>query len=246
MPKPIQTAVAAAATPMVRMQICASLAENGVELMAMTRTALQAEELVAASRPELLIVDMELMQLDGVSLALRILQNRRLPVRPAVFLLYSAALCLPRRSELEALGAVLIPKPLDAARLHAALDHFRAAPPCFLPEEAARADALLSELGIPNHLGRDCLRLAMLMCARDEGLRRSMGNRLYPIIAAQMHISTAQAEQAMRHAISLAWQSYSNYENQYRIFGDTIDAERGMPTCWEMISHLADILRLEG
>ncbi len=246
MPIPIQTAVAAAATPMVRLQICAALAENGIELSAMTRAALQAQELAAAKRPDLLIVDTELMQLDGISLALRILRDRNLPVRPAVFLLCSEALCLPRRSELESLGAVLIPKPLDAANLHAALERFLAAPLCFPPEEAAKADALLSELGMPSHPGRECLRLAMLLCARNEGLRHRLNERLYPAIAAQMHISAAQTEQAMRHAISLAWQSYSHYENQYRIFGDTIDAERGMPTCWEMISRLADILRLEG
>ena len=49
----------------------------------------------------------------------------------------------------------------------------------------------------------------------------------------------------MRHAIDLAWQS-NQFENQYRIFADTVDAGRGQPTCGEMISRLADILRLEG
>ena len=119
------------------------------------------------------------------------------------------------------------------------------APPRFSPEEAAQADALLDDLGVPAHRGRSCLRTAVLLCAADERLQHSLGRRLYPLTGEICGMSAAQAERAMRHAIDLAWQS-DQFDNQYRIFADTVDAGRGQPTCGEMICRLADILRLEG
>ena len=52
-------------------------------------------------------------------------------------------------------------------------------------------------------------------------------------------------ERAIRHVIDVAWRS-GEMEAQYKIFGDTIDAKRGSPTCGEMIAQIADILRWEG
>ena len=69
--------------------------------------------------------------------------------------------------------------------------------------------------------------------------------QLYPRIGEAFGMNTRQVERAMRHVIGLAWQS-DKFDNQYRIFADTVDAGRGQPTCSEMISRLADILRLEG
>jgi hypothetical protein len=45
--------------------------------------------------------------------------------------------------------------------------------------------------------------------------------------------------------IEVAWRT-GEIDEQARIFGDTIDARRGRPTCGEMIAQLADILRWEG
>lgn len=231
---------------MARMQLCMALAENDIRLLAMERHALRVRELLVAHRPDLLVVDTELVQLDGPHLAMQLLRDRSLPVQPAVVLLYSPEMCMPYHAELESLGAALAPKPLNGAGLRFALQRLRPAPVPFSQKELDRADRLLDWLGMPPHVGRDCLRLAVLMCAQDDRLCRSMSARLYPAVGAQLKLSPESVEQAMRHAIDLAWQSYSSSENQYHIFGNTIDAERGIPTCQEMISRLADILRLEG
>jgi hypothetical protein len=64
-------------------------------------------------------------------------------------------------------------------------------------------------------------------------------------VAEMLGIDANAVERAMRSAISAAWRS-NQFENQYRIFADTVDAGRGQPSCGEMIACLADILRLEG
>ena len=45
--------------------------------------------------------------------------------------------------------------------------------------------------------------------------------------------------------VDAAWRA-GDIDQQQKIFGDTIDARRGRPTCGEMIAQLADILRWEG
>ena len=66
----------------------------------------------------------------------------------------------------------------------------------------------------------------------------------YPEVARQTGLSPAQVERALRHAIDAAWRNGA-IEHQHRIFGDTIDARRGKPTCGEMIAQLAEELRWE-
>ena len=67
---------------------------------------------------------------------------------------------------------------------------------------------------------------------------------LYPLVGRRHGVSARKVEQSMRYAIELAWKR-GRIDEQYRIFRGTIDAQRGKPTCGEMIAQLADILRME-
>ena len=223
----------------------ALLADAGVELIHMATDGASAWEALADMRPELLVADMELPRLDGGSLALQAICTRALPVRPAALVLHWPEFTPPMQRELEAAGAVLLEKPLTSQTIQSAVERLRGAKPVFLPAELARTEALLDALGVPIHAGRECLKYAALICAGDEGARHALGKRVYPATGELCGLTAAQAERAMRHAIGLAWQS-DKFENQYRIFADTVDAARGQPTCGEMISRLADILRSEG
>ena len=241
----MKTAVAAAALPSVQRQISLALAQSRVELAGMAADGASALEEVRRRRPDLLIADMELPVLEGASLLERILTGKGFAVRPACILMLHAGFPLPAREILEEKGALLIEKPLSGEVLAEAIQRLETTPPAFPAGEETLADRLLTELGVPEHLGRNCLKAAALLCAGDERWQHRLLDRLYPAAGAICGVTAAQAERAMRHAIGLAWQS-DQFENQYRIFADTVDAGRGQPTCWEMISRLADILRLEG
>lgn len=241
----MKTAVAASATPIAQRQLLRALSSAGVELLAFAQDGLTAWSLLEAHRPDLLAVDQELPAMDGRALARRTLCSYTLPVRPAVLLMHYPEFAVPDAPLLEQAGAVLVEKPLQADHFAAAVDQLRRAEPRFRPEEHARADRLLDELGVPQHPGRDCLRIAVLLCAADVCAVHSLTGRVYPVAGECCGLTPQQAERAIRHAISLAWRS-DQVDNQYRIFADTIDAGRGQPTCGEMISRLADILRLEG
>ena len=245
MRRALRTAVAAAAAPGIRQVLPGLLADADVELVRMAADGVSALEALTELRPELLIADMELPRMDGGALAQRAICTFALPVRPAALVLRWPEFPPPMQAELEAAGAVFLEKPLSSMALRAAVERLRGAKPAFLPGELARTEALLDALGVPAHPGRECLKYAALICAGDESARHTLGRRIYPAAGELCGLTAEQAERAMRHAIGRAWQS-DQFENQYRIFADTVDAARGQPTCGEMISRLADILRSEG
>lgn len=245
MARSIRTAVAAIAAEHARRQAISALSSAGIELLAMERNARDALRSLADHRPDLLLADMELPEMEGSRLVLKTLSGYNLPVRPAAVLMYYPEFPLPDDQALASYGVALVEKPVTAAGFKIAIRTLESENPVFSPAEKQRADALLNTLGVPAHRGRECLRAALLICAADERCRHDLGGRLYPRVGEICSLSATQVERSIRHAIDLAWRS-DKFDNQYRIFADTVDAGRGQPTCGEMISRLADILRLEG
>ena len=239
------TAVAAAADLSVCETLPSLLAAADVALAAMACDGPSAMEALVRCRPNLAVIDAQLPGTDGFSLAERICTAGNLPVRPGILLLCRQEFLTPKRAKLESMGAAILPWPADKTSFKSAVNRLLERKEAFSGEELRRADALLDVLGFPAHAGRDALRLAALVCARDERLIRGRSKTLYPMVGKMMNLSSAGVERAIRSAIGAAWQS-DKFENQHRIFADTVDAGRGQPSCGEMIAHLADILRLEG
>lgn len=243
--RPIRTAVSASADASVLHTVARLLAESEVELLACAQNGAQAVELLKTFRPDLLVADMPLPAIDGCVLTESALGTFSLPVRPMAILLHSRAFSPPNRARLEALGAKLLEKPLDSAAFANAIAFLAQNPPRFPETERRAADVLLKDLGIPDHIGRKLLQTAVLLRAHGGYPAGKQSASLIPTAAQCLGVSPKQAERAMRHAIAQAWRS-DKFENQYRIFSDTVDAKRGQPTLSQMISRLADILRLEG
>ena len=241
----IRTAVAAAASQASRLQIVRGLADAGVSLDCMCEDGSSVLRALNDFRPDLLAVDMFLPGMDGQSLAKHALCSLSLPVRPAVLILRDEHYPIPDGNLLESCGAVLLGQASSPEAFVSTVNQLRRNEIRFTDQEAQRTEMLLDALGVPAHPGRECLKRAVLLCAADQRLRHRMGMQLYPRIGEAFGMNTRQVERAMRHVIGLAWQS-DKFDNQYRIFADTVDAGRGQPTCSEMISRLADILRLEG
>lgn len=241
----IRTAIVASA----QQQLCCTFAQllpaQGIELLACAPTGQDALHLLPTLCPDLLICDAQLPGLDGATLAYRVLCMFSVPVRPAVLLLHYPEYPLPHTLPLQQAGALFLEKPVQDDVLAEALNRLQSTPPKFSDVQLQRADALLDALGVPEHSGRTCLKYAALLCAADGRRLHNLSRKLYPLLEQICPIGGKQAERAMRHVIGLAWQS-DKFDNQYRIFADTVDAGRGQPTCSEMISRLADILRLEG
>lgn len=243
--RPLRTAVVASVDPDTLRNAAFLLSETNTALSGIARNGTDALECLKSFRPELLIADVLLPSIDGFELIERALGTYCLPVRPAAILLCSSAPCTPKSEKIRSLGAEIIERPLTREAFTAAVTRLRHSAPRFCEAEDLLAERLLEDIGMPDHIGRRLIKNAVLLCAHDESSAGKLLSALIPTAAEMCGISVAQAGHAMRYAISQAWRS-DKFENQYRIFSDTIDAGRGQPTLNEMISRLADILRLEG
>lgn len=192
---------------------------------------------------DLLLADAILPGCDGVSLARRVAEAR-LTVHPHVLLARLPGLRLPMSEALPGLGAAVLDLPLTPEAVRSAAAALRASP-ALPPEKLETLQALLDRLGVPGHPGREMLTRAVAIVWRDRRRLHNLRDQVYPDAARPLGRSAAQAERAIRRVIEAAWRT-GEIDEQQRIFGDTIDARRGRPTCGEMIAQLADILRWEG
>ena len=219
---------------------------EAVGLMLCGRAASGAEALglLRTAQPDLIACDAILPGMDGMALA-KAVRREKLNRQPAMLLLKPRGLRLPGEDALGALGAAALGTPADADALARAI---RAALAMEIPlpaEKAARLEALMDALGVPEHPGRACLKRAVALAWADRRRLNALKARLYPEAAKPMGLTPAQCERAIRHVIDCAFRT-GEIEQQHKIFGDTIDARRGKPTGGEMIAQLADILRWEG
>ena len=214
----------------------------GFALVGVARTAGETLDMARALQPELVLADAVLPGGDAVWLAEQ-LACAPMNVYPALLVMLPEGLGVPGLERLPRFGAAAVEKPLRAGDIERAL---RAIPPDVLPpRKALRLETLLNALGVPAHPGRQALFHAVALGLRDRRRLDNLRDGIYPLAGAACGMSAAQAERAMRHVIDTAWRT-GEIEQQQRIFGDTIDARRGRPTCGEMIAQLADILRWEG
>ena len=216
----------------------------GFDLAGRAADAAAALRLTRELQPDLLACDAILPGMDGVALARRV-RSARLNAQPAILLLAPRGLRLPGEGALPRLGAKLLATPAGADELARALEAACALPIPLPEDRAARLEALMDALGVPEHPGRACLKGAVALAWADRRRLGALRRDLYPAAARGAGLSPEQCERAIRHVIDVAWRT-GEIEQQHRIFGDTIDARRGKPTSGEMIAQLAEELRWEG
>lgn len=229
-----------------RAQLAESLERTG-EFTVAASVGSGAEALlrVRELRPQLLVTDLILPELDGFGLIDRLAEERILPKTVIVSALYREQVV----AQLMAMDAALfIPKPCELPSL---IDRLRqlmlTEDPA--PEVLARGlehevSRIMQEVGVPAHVkGYRFVREAILLAVQDESVMNAVTGRLYPSVARVCGSTPARVERAMRGAIELAWDRGSE-ESRRCYFGQTISCERGKPTNSEFVAMLADHIRL--
>jgi two-component system response regulator (stage 0 sporulation protein A) len=208
-----------------------------------TDDGLKALKLVDERQPDALVISSTLRPSDGVWLARAVLA-RSLRVRPSIVITRVAGLWIPGEKALADHGVAVISRPTAKSALVEALRQTDVSVRKLPETVARRRGELFQSLGVPDHEGRKYLECAVGYAYQDMRLLRALTAALYPMVAKRHGVSARKVEQSMRYAIELAWK-HGRIDEQYRIFRGTIDAQRGKPTCGEMIAQLADILRME-
>ena len=108
-----------------------------------------------------------------------------------------------------------------------------------------RATNIIHDVGVPAHIkGYQYIREAILLAVKNEEIINSITKSLYPTLARKFSTTPSKVERAIRHAIEVAW-NRGQIEMHDKIFGYTVNSNKGKPTNSEFIAMIADRLRLE-
>lgn len=104
---------------------------------------------------------------------------------------------------------------------------------------------LIHDLGVPAHIkGYQYLREAIILAVGNEEIINAVTKSLYPLLAKKYTTTPSRVERAIRHAIEVAW-NRGEIAVHDKIFGYTVNSNKGKPTNSEFIALIADKIRLE-
>ena len=108
-----------------------------------------------------------------------------------------------------------------------------------------RTTNMIHDVGVPAHIkGYQYIREAILFVIKNEEAINAITKVLYPTLAKKFNTTPSRVERAIRHAIEVAW-NRGQLEMHDKIFGYTVNSNKGKPTNSEFIAMIADRLRLE-
>lgn len=234
-------------------EFCARMAaaleqQQDMELVGIAEDGGKALTAVQELRPDVLLIDLVLPVLDGVTVLTRLHEAGQ--HQPATVVL--SAFASPQAgAECTALGVeMFLRKPMEPASICERIRLWRTGQ----QEAEATGEALalevrvtdvIHQIGVPAHIkGYQYLREAIMMAVDNMETVSAITKVLYPSIAKKFKTTSSRVERAIRHAIEVAWDR-GDIETLQSYFGYTVSGVKGKPTNSEFISMIADRLRLQ-
>lgn len=231
-------------------------AAKNLELVGIASDGQEALALADKLKPDILIVDLVLPRLDGLSLLAELAKKPDAPAALVVSSLYNDRV-ISSSAELGAYYYMTKPCNMDCllqrAVQIAGLRSRSAAPPhtgiSIAPEEdevnlETVVTEILHEIGVPAHIkGYQYLREAIILTVNDMDAINAVTKVLYPAVAKKFGTTPSRVERAIRHAIEVAWDR-GDLETLQKYFGYTVSNIKGKPTNSECIAMIADNLNL--
>ncbi len=236
--------------------------KGDTEVVAKATDGIDAAEKIRTLMPDVVLMDIVIPGMDGIGL-LKKIGSLPLSRRPVVIVLTGAKkdnvtnLCME-------LGAdYFMIKPCEFETIYERI-HLLCTPRASLaggrvsgtdasgkgdrPSDRAIEISVtntIHSVGVPANIkGYQYLRDAIIMSIKDTELINAVTKQLYPKVASRHNTSSSRVERAIRHAIEVAC-IRGNEEELYKLFGYTVNNNKGKPTNSEFIAMIADKLRLE-
>ncbi len=169
-------------------------------------TGAQALELLHAFRPDILVVDLMLPELDGISLLHRMAAQELKPAVVAMSSFHSAYVS----STLSRLNVdIVLTKP---CKLEAVVEHIRDLAAQRQPQAVTQADLQTASANLLLHLGFSAkldgfgyLQVALPVYAAD--MSQAITKELYASVGKLYNKNARQVERSIRNAIEIAWKN---------------------------------------
>lgn len=241
------TVLVAEGNELFRATISKALQSGGYNVVGSAGDGNTAKELMNALHPSVIVLDLMLPKLDGIS----VLKSLPAETRPKILLLSAFATEFIASTAAEIGADYLMLKPCAAQAvamrvgeiLTAATkdNHLRVEE---VPSETAITD-IMHEIGVPSHIqGFKYLREAIILAVKDNDVVNAMTKELYPQVASTFCTTPARVERSIRHAIEVAWER-GDLDTLQRFFGYSVSNTKGKPTNSEFIALIADRLLLQ-
>ncbi len=224
--------------------------DGACQVLAMAQDGVHAVTLLRELQPDVLVLDMALPQMDGLSVlkAASAMEKRPLTLVTSSFLTdYVAQMTT-------SLGVqYFMLKPCEASAVadrvremwEAAQNQKKPAARRQEVNVEAMVTSIIHEIGVPAHIkGYQYLREAILIAVDDMEVINAITKVLYPQVAKTFSTTPSRVERAIRHAIEVAWDR-GDLETLQRFFGYTVSNTKGKPTNSEFIALIADKLQLQ-
>jgi two-component system response regulator (stage 0 sporulation protein A) len=221
----------------------------------------EAIEVIRNTAPDVVLLDLIMPHLDGLGV-IEYLGSANLVPHPRVLVITAIGLETTAASVVAQGADYYMAKPFDLEVLAGRIRRL-AALPLERPSESrlresptlgagnvnsrydVEASKALHRMGVPANLkGYLYLRDAIIMALEKGPAMGSMTYVVYPAIAKTHDTTPSRVERAMRHAIETAW-NRGDINVINRVFGYTVDAEKGRPTNSAFITRIASKIKID-
>lgn len=234
--------------------------DNEIRIVGKANNGEDVYHLIKEKEPDVVLLDLIMPKLDGLSVMERINQDQSIKKHPK-FIVISAIGQEGITEDAFNLGAhYYIMKPFDNEmvlnRVKSIKNSTNVNKEKTSPEKGlsfgfsienleSEVTDMIHEVGVPAHIkGYHYLRDAILMVIEEPDMLNSITKILYPTIAKRNQTTPSRVERAIRHAIEVAW-SRGNMDIINTLFSYTVSTGKGKPTNSEFIALIADKIRLQ-
>ena len=226
-------------------ELSRALEESGeFQVMDIALNGKQAVRMVEERQPDVLVMDILLPELDGLSVLEAISSVAPLPIIIATSAFLSNYVTVAAMS----LGVRhIIKKPCDAVSVTASVERA-----CrILPRSGIGYDRrslianTLHDVGIPANIkGYSYLIDALELAIANPEATFSMTQSIYVPIAQQHGVKPEQVSRAIKRAIDIAWDR-GDLDTLQSYFGYTVSNTKGMPANGEFVAIIGETLRFQ-
>ena len=227
-------------------QLSKALQNGGYQVVGTATDGQSALEQLKAVEPDVLILDLMLPKIDGVT----VLKNMPQTHRPKLLLMAAFATDYVAGVAASVGADYLMLKPVLPQTVAERLDEIVRTDQTAIQRKNEEPDIetmvtnVIHEIGVPAHIkGYQYLREAIIIAVGDMEVINAITKVLYPQVAKAFSTTPSRVERAIRHAIEVAWDR-GDIEVLQKYFGYTVSGVKGKPTNSEFIALIADKLQL--
>ena len=231
-------------------ELVQSLPKDKFNVLGLATDGASLLELIREKRPDVVVMDLLLPQLDGFAVIEKIKQEE---INTNI-IIQSTLSMNGFINKAMSLGAkYYVIKPFKASVLVERIKDI-----CF-NQDRNLSNAIVNSghveekitnifitVGIPAHIkGYQFLREAIKLAIANPEIINCITKKLYPSIAEKFSTTASKVERAIRHAIEVAW-NRGKIENINNLFGLKVYSSNEKPTNGEFIALVADKMLIEG